>query len=248
MRRFSPLRQIGILVLAAALSLPGAFASQAGAVSQTEVPLTLHLDVNGRRTSLYDGYSSYLLGFRVSDYDTFTVTKDSIEVNLDDVMMNYYLITYNGETQKNLECTVHGIKEGTSYPVVRPETVERERETGMLYDSLDRCYIVEFVYKDAKESQYFAVYPEDVMNTYRNILLGKWNKDTKGWRYTYQGEDLISWALINDKWYFFGTDGFMKTGWQEYKGSLYYLDPETGQMRTNCTIDGFELDGSGRKI
>ena len=31
----------------------------------------------------------------------------------------------------------------------------------------------------------------------------------RGWRYLYQDEYLTSWALINDKWYFFNTDGYM---------------------------------------
>lgn len=54
--------------------------------------------------------------------------------------------------------------------------------------------------------------------------------------------------MINDKWYFFSTDGYMKTGWLEYKGQWYYLDPENGVMQTNRTIDGYQLDSSGVRI
>lgn len=40
----------------------------------------------------------------------------------------------------------------------------------------------------------------------------------------------------------------MKTGWLEYKGQWYYLDPENGVMQTNRTIDGYQLDSSGVRI
>ena len=158
------------------------------------------------------------------------------------------IITYDGETQKYLECTVTGLKEGIHYPIVRPETVEREKNAGGLYDTLDRCYVVEFRYGDARTNLYFSILPESDMNAYRNILLGKWIKESKGWKYEYQGENLTSWALVNDNWYYFGTDGYMKTGWQEYKGDWYYLNPDDGVMRVDCTIDGYRLDRSGKRI
>ena len=43
-------------------------------------------------------------------------------------------------------------------------------------------------------------------------------------------------------------DGYMKTGWQEYKGDWYYLNPDDGVMRVDCTIDGYRLDRSGKRI
>ena len=242
MRRYMSVKRLGALVLAAVLSVSAAFVSEAAASYKAEVPVTLHLDVNSRRTTIYDGYSSYLLGYRVSEYDTFTVTKDKSDVDLNEVTLNYYLVTYRGETQKYLECTVYGLKEGTHYPVIRPETVEKERSVEGDYNYLDQCYMVEFCYQDKKESRYFMLLPEEDMGNYRNILLGKWNKDMRGWRYLYQDEYLTSWALINDKWYFFNTDGYMQTGWLEYKGQWYYMDPENGVMQTNRTIDGYQLD------
>ena len=194
------------LLLAAVLAVGSAFSSQAGSAFKKEVPLTLHMDINNRQTPIYDGYTSYIMGNRASEKDTFTVTKNSDTLNLDDVTLSYYLVTYDGGTEKNLECRVYGLKEGEHYPVVRPETD---------------------------------------MAAYRNIHLGKWEKDVKGWRYQYQGEYLTSWAKINDKWYLFGMDGYMLTGWQDSMGALYYLNPSDGVMMTNCTIDGRRLDGSG---
>ncbi len=248
MRRYMSVKRLGALVLAAVLSVSAAFVSEAAASYKAEVPVTLHLDVNSRRTTIYDGYSSYLLGYRVSEYDTFTVTKDKSDVDLNEVTLNYYLVTYRVETQKYLECTVYGLKEGTHYPVIRPETVEKERSVAGDYNYLDQCYIVEFCYQDKKESRYYMLLPEEDMGNYRNILLGKWNKDMGGWRYLYQDEYLTSWAMINDKWYFFGTNGYMKTGWLEDKGQWYYMDPENGVMQTNRIIDGYQLDSSGVRI
>ena len=233
MRRYMSVKRLGALVLAAVLSVSAAFVSEAAASFKAEVPVTLHLDVNSRRTTIYDGYSSYLLGYRVSEYDTFTVTKDKSDVDLNEVTLNYYLVTYRGETQKYLECTVYGLKEGTHYPVIRPETVEKERSVAGDYNYLDQCYIVEFCYQDKKESRYYMLLPEE---------------DMGGWRYLYQDEYLTSWAMINDKWYFFGTNGYMKTGWLEYKGQWYYMDPENGVMQTNRIIDGYQLDSSGVRI
>jgi len=108
--------------------------------------------------------------------------------------------------------------------------------------------VIEFARGDERSSYYFSLLPEGEMPSYRNIHLGSWEQDKKGWRYLYQDAYLTSWAMINDRWYLFGMDGYMKTGWQEYKGAWYYLNPDNGVMMTNCTIDGFQLDGSGMRV
>lgn len=162
--------------------------------------------------------------------------------------LSYYLITYNGGTEKNLECRVYGLKEGEHYPVIRPETFSREKASGDVYDSLERCYMVEFSTEDERKEYYFTAVPESDMAGYRNIHLGKWEKDVKGWRYLYQGDYLTSWAKINEKWYLFGADGYMLTGWQESMGHTYYLNLSDGVMMSNCTIDGRRLDGSGECV
>ena len=236
------------LLLAAVFAVGSTFSSQAGSSFKKDVPLTLHMDINNRQTPVYDGYTSYVMGNRASDKDTFTVTKDSDQVDLKDVTLSYYLITYNGSTEKNLECRVYGLKEGEHYPVIRPETFNREKSAGNVYDSLERCYMVEFSKADERKEYYFTAVPESDMASYRNIHLGKWEKDAKGWRYQYQGEYLTSWAKINEKWYLFNADGYMLTGWQESMGQTYYLNPSDGVMMSNCTIDGRKLDGSGAYI
>ncbi len=236
------------LLLAASFAVGSTFSSQAGSSFKKEVPLTLHMDINNRQTPVYGGYTSYVMGNRASEKDTFTVTPNTDQLNLKDVTLSFYLITYDGSTEKNLECRVYGLKEGEHYPVIRPETFSREKESGDVYDSLERCYMVEFSTEDERKEYYFTAVPESDMAGYRNIHLGKWEKDVKGWRYQYQGDYLTSWAKINEKWYLFGTDGYMLTGWQESMGHTYYLNPSDGVMMSNCTIDGRRLDGSGACI
>ena len=163
------------LAAAVLLTIAGAFSAQAGSADKTPVPVSLHLDVNSRQTAVYDGYTSYVMGNRISEKDTFTITKDENGVNLDDVILNYYLITYEGDTQKSLECRVYGLKEGEHYPVVRPETMAKESEE-RLYDSQERCYVIEFARGDERSSYYFSLLPEGEMPSYRNIHLGSWNR------------------------------------------------------------------------
>ena len=63
------------LLLAAAFAVGSTFSSQAGSSFKKDVPLTLHMDINNRQTPVYDGYTSYVMGNRTCENDTFTVTK-----------------------------------------------------------------------------------------------------------------------------------------------------------------------------
>ena len=148
------------LLLAAVFAVGSTFSSQAGSSFKKDVPLTLHMDINNRQTPVYDGYTSYVMGNRTCENDTFTVTKNTDQVDLGDVTLSYYLITYNGGTEKNLECRVYGLKEGEHYPVIRPETFSREKASGDVYDSLERCYMVEFYTEDEGTECYFTAVRE----------------------------------------------------------------------------------------
>ena len=77
---------------------------------------------------------------------------------------------------------------------------------------------------------------------------GSWEKNKKGWRYLYQENYLTSWALINDSWYFFGMDGYMKTGWIHWNEKDYFCD-ETGAMLVNTvTPDGASVGEDGARL
>ena len=73
-----------------------------------------------------------------------------------------------------------------------------------------------------------------------------WILDGNGWWYhngngNYTAND---WQLIDVKWYFFDSRGYMVTGWIEWRGNSYYCMPETG----NLLVNGMAPDGSGRRV
>ena len=72
-------------------------------------------------------------------------------MDLNEVTLNYYLVTYRGETQKYLECTVYGLKEGTHYPVIRPETVEKERSVDVYKRQASLFHYKELEIRDLKK-------------------------------------------------------------------------------------------------
>ena len=78
-----------------------------------------------------------------------------------------------------------------------------------------------------------------------------WQKDHIGWwwRNPDGSWPANNWMFINGKWYFFGPDGYMKTGWIEWKGEYYYCDLTNGDMLVNTvTPDGFRVDQNGAWI
>ena len=62
---------------------------------------------------------------------------------------------------------------------------------------------------------------------------GAWLKDNTGWQY------------IDNLWYCFDENGYMKTGWILYKDAWYYCG-ESGAMLVNTTTpDGYYVNGDG---
>lgn len=234
----------GILSLASPIA---ALASDAGSsASLPDLPFEAVLDINTRMQPVYDGYSQYVDAFRVSENDTFHVFTDNGNVDLEQVSVDYLVVTYDEEgTQISQECTVYGLEEGEHYPVVRPETVSRERAAGTLYHTLDRCYIIRFNYAGQQEELYFQVLSPDEASQYKNLVLGKWEKEAAGTRYLYNDHYLKSWALINGQWYLFDDNGYLLRNWQQYKGDWYYLDRSTGRMAVDCVVDGYKIDEDG---
>ncbi len=82
------------------------------------------------------------------------------------------------------------------------------------------------------------------------LLGGKWVLDSTGWWYSYENGTWpkAQWAYLKwqerTDWYYFGADGYMKTGWYlDMDGSWYYLhliaDGTRGHMYTGWhLIDG----------
>ncbi len=78
-------------------------------------------------------------------------------------------------------------------------------------------------------------------------------KDIYGWiregdRWWYRNQDgsytVSNWQLIDEKWYFFDSKGYMVTGWIDWNGKSYYCDPESGEMLVSTVVP----DGLGRRV
>lgn len=76
----------------------------------------------------------------------------------------------------------------------------------------------------------------------------EWRRDNKGWWYLERNSWSTGWRKIDSKWYYFGQDGYMKTGWiQENDGKWYYLKND-GSMAYNTVINGYKLGRDGAWI
>lgn len=67
---------------------------------------------------------------------------------------------------------------------------------------------------------------------------GGWSKSGNYWYYTNKdGTPVTGWKKIGDSWYFFNYYGTMETGLiRDDFGDYYYLDPETGAMKSGGWI------------
>ncbi len=57
---------------------------------------------------------------------------------------------------------------------------------------------------------------------------GEWKQDDKGWRYETENGNYMSGFMveIDGKWYSFGENGYMGTGWLPSGEDWYYMDPD----------------------
>lgn len=73
----------------------------------------------------------------------------------------------------------------------------------------------------------------------------EWKQNSTGWWYTQGNSYSIGWNQIYGQWYYFNSNGYMKTGWLNDGGTWYYLNPN-GSMAANTTIDGYYLAANGK--
>jgi hypothetical protein len=75
----------------------------------------------------------------------------------------------------------------------------------------------------------------------------EWRQDSNGWWNTEGSSYSIGWRSIDNTWYYFGSDGYMKTNWVNDGGTWYYMQP-SGAMKTGWVNDGdtwYYLQSSG---
>ncbi len=70
----------------------------------------------------------------------------------------------------------------------------------------------------------------------QNTISGNWSREGDSWKFkksdgTYA---VNQWGMVGGKWYYFGEDGDMKTGWLEQNGRWYFFGPG-GDMKTGWT-------------
>lgn len=84
-------------------------------------------------------------------------------------------------------------------------------------------------------------------NTDGNMLTG-WIKPNGSWYYLYSdGIMATGWVELNDNWYYFRSTGAMATGWIVDGKDYYYLNPSTGIMSKDTTIDGWKIGTDGKR-
>lgn len=80
---------------------------------------------------------------------------------------------------------------------------------------------------------------------------GTWAGSAPYWSFiTPNGQRVAgTWRLINNVWYYFGTDGYALTGWQYIGDKWYYFDTVNANLyRNTVTPDGYEVDINGAWI
>lgn len=80
---------------------------------------------------------------------------------------------------------------------------------------------------------------------------GTWIKDSKGWMWLNTDKTWAKdgWKKINNKDYYFTTDGYMYTGWMfdNSLGNWYHLS-EDGDKDINKIVSGCKLDSTGKWV
>lgn len=77
---------------------------------------------------------------------------------------------------------------------------------------------------------------------------GTWIEEDGRWCFQLPNGEYVasSWRQINDRWYIFDENGWMRTGWYLDGGKWYYLDLDTGAMWRNAvTPDGYTVGIDG---
>ena len=75
----------------------------------------------------------------------------------------------------------------------------------------------------------------------------EWKQDSNGWWNTEGKSYSIGWRNIDGVWYYFNSNGYMKTGWVNDGGTWYYMQ-SSGAMKTGWVNDGgtwYYLQSSG---
>ena len=79
---------------------------------------------------------------------------------------------------------------------------------------------------------------------------GGWEQDAQGWRWKNGDGSYLTdgYAVVGEDLYWFGPDGYIKTGWQQIDNRWVYFDNE-GRRHQNEWIDGkYYVDLTGTML
>ena len=79
---------------------------------------------------------------------------------------------------------------------------------------------------------------------------GTWQQDGPVWTYTKDdGSKATSeWIQDKEKWYHFGSDSIMQTGWVKYDDKFYYLDSFGAMYENRWVLTGYYVGADGAWI
>lgn len=137
-----------------------------------------------------------------------------------------------------------GIQGSTESYVVLPNTITsmtekslpgKTRGTGCLFIYQKGNQLVDNILKGKSDS--YQTLMANPVNSLAEYYPGQvtpaqngWVKEGSVWYYYKNGVKQVDWQLVDNVWYYLGTDGIMQTGWITYNGSTYYLRPWGGMM------------------
>lgn len=79
---------------------------------------------------------------------------------------------------------------------------------------------------------------------------GRWVMDQNKWKYKRTDDTYAMSCWVKNprdgKWYHFDESGYLQTGWfTDTDGKIYYLNPATGEMMKDTTVEGKTLNTDG---
>lgn len=69
--------------------------------------------------------------------------------------------------------------------------------------------------------------------------------DNKWYYFQSDGKASKGWLQSDGLWYYMDNKGAMLTGWQKINERWYYFDTTTGVMASNIKVDGYYLSADG---
>lgn len=100
---------------------------------------------------------------------------------------------------------------------------------------------------DEEMAKKFRDFTGSIRSADGSAMAGQWMEDGGRWWYLNRDGSYMrdNWQCIDSKWYYFDSEGYMVTGWVNWKEHSYYCGKD-GAMWASCwTPDGYYVDDDG---